>query len=138
MSKETNHEEGAMKMHLMPQLGEETPTFTKDFQQVVVWPGTVLREDEYEDFTDFFKTEFDTRVAEIESVTTGPNLDSEGNPVPDTGGRIDVIFKVHNDDIPKFAIPKMHIRASWWEDMLDNGYAKIIPAEVVAKYPKTW
>jgi hypothetical protein len=40
--------------------------------------------------------------------------------MPGTGGRNDVVFAVHQDDIKTFAVPRLSIGVRWVEDVLDN------------------
>lgn len=57
---------------------------------------------------------------------------------PDTGGRRDVLFYVHNDDIMQFAVARLRFGIKWWEDILGNGHGPTIPQEILDKYPNTW
>jgi hypothetical protein len=93
------------------------------FTQVCTWPGTVLAADEVPDFEQFFKDEMSVRVQFLESVTT-------------TGGRIDVLFAVHDEDVGKFAIPRLSMGIRWLEDVYGNGHGNQYP-EHVAGY-KCW
>lgn len=89
----------------------------ENFTQVVVWPGTVIQESEIADFEAFMMEEFGTRVKYIETIVTKPDF---GDTDKDAGGRHDVLFYIHSEDIPKFAIPRFSIGARWIEDVLDN------------------
>lgn len=61
---------------------------------------------------------------------------------PNTGGRRDVLFYVHSDDVMKFAVPRLQYGIRWWEDALANldraDELSIIPDWVRTKYPTTW
>ncbi len=87
----------------------------KDFSQVVVWPGTMVGKDEIEMFEAFVLVEFKTRVKYIEEIKTKPDWNN-----PETGGRNDVFFYVHSEDISKFAVPRLAYGMRWIEDVLDN------------------
>jgi hypothetical protein len=104
----------------------------ENYTQVCVWPGTILGESGEEDFVNFMKEEFNTRVQFLEEITTKPDTGSDGTPKPGTGGRIDLFFAVHKDDIGHFAIPRLHARISWIEDVLsrDNYTSRIYPERV--------
>ena len=90
-----------------------------EYTQVCVWPGTIIKPAEVKQFEAFFE-ENGFRVQFLESITTSPDLDEEGEPVVDTGGRTDVFFTIHNDDVMKFAIPRLQMGIRWIEDVLDN------------------
>ncbi len=110
------------------------------YRQLAVWAAVVLEDDEVEDFTEFMQENLDTRVKFSETVYTLPSMD-DGEPVPDTGGRADLFFYVHNDDIPAFAIKRFALGDGcprWWEDVLGNGDGDLYTQEVHSKYPKTW
>jgi len=92
----------------------------KGFTQVCVWPGTSGVPDDLPGFTQFFVDEFKTRVQFLEEIVTAPDHDARGRPVPKTGGRTDVFFAVHKDDIGHFAVPRFKIGVRWIEDVLDN------------------
>lgn len=86
-----------------------------DFTQVVVWPGTLLGNNTPEEFEDFILDELKTRVKLICEFATGPDFDD-----PSTGGRKDLLFYVHTEDIPKFAVQRLAYGMRWLEDVLDN------------------
>ncbi len=103
------------------------------FTQVVVWRGCVVGKEQIVGFEEFFKTA-GIRIKYLEEITTAPDMDENGYPVKDTGGRVDVFFYVHALDIPKFAIWEgrfLH-KMSWLEDVLApcNYPNKIYPKRV--------
>jgi hypothetical protein len=111
-----------------------------DFTQVVVWPGTLLGNNTPAEFEEFVSNELSARVKFIGEFTTGPDFDD-----PTTGGREDLLFYVHTEDIPKFAVARLAYGMRWLEDVLDNekyrntnlgapeGYS-IYPEEVTKLY----
>lgn len=112
----------------------------KNFNQLCVWPGTVLEtEDEkitFEQFEAWVSENFGgVRIKMVEEVKTLPNMNN-GVPVPETGGRNDLFFYVHDEDILKFAIPRLQVGIRWWEDVLGNGQENIYPKEILNKYPR--
>ena len=91
----------------------------ENFTQVCVWPGTIVTELDIQMFEDYFK-ENGFAVQYLESLLTKPDRNEDGTPVPETGGRHDVFFALHNDDVVKFAIPRIAMGIKWIEDVLDN------------------
>lgn len=117
------------------------------FKQLCVWPGVQLHRknenDEVEkltwnEFENWISQEFDgVRIKMVEEVTTLPDMEN-GQPVPETGGRNDLFFYVHNDDIMKFAVRRLQSGIRWWEDVLGNGNGVLYNQDVLNRYPKTW
>lgn len=103
------------------------------FVQVCVWPATVVGKDKATEFVSFMKKNFGVRVKYAEEILTLPDM-KNGSPVPDTGERNDLFFYVHNDDIGKFAVPRLTQGIRWVEDVVSNGDAKIYPKGVLDKY----
>jgi hypothetical protein len=104
------------------------------FTQVCVWPGTVLGADNVAEFEQFFKDEMGTRVQYLEEILTYPDI-KDGMIVDGTGGRNDLFFAVHDEDIGKFAIPRLTMGIRWYEDVVDNGGLKLYPnPDKVNKY----
>jgi hypothetical protein len=99
----------------------------ENFIQVCQWANTLVGESEKDKFEAWMQEQFDTRVQYLEEYTTNPTPDEE-----DTGGRNDVIFAVHSDDVTKFAIPRLSMGIRWIEDVLDNAKAN----DELPIYPK--
>lgn len=108
------------------------------FTQLCVWPGTVLGDSTIQDLENFFLEEMNTRIKYHTEVETLPDLDSNGNPIPDTGGRNDLFFYVHSDDIGHFAVPRLRMGIRWWEDVIGNGNAHLYTPEFLEANPTTW
>lgn len=108
------------------------------FKQVCIWPATIVGAERIADFVDFMKDEMDVRVQYLEEIKTNPDKDSDGDPVMNTGGRNDVFFAVHEEDVGKFAVPRLSMGIRWVEDALSptNKSAHLYPAYVSAY--KTW
>ena len=105
----------------------------KEFNQVCIWPATLIGQDKIEEFKNFMKDTFDVRIQYLEEIKTFPDKDD-----PKTGGRNDVFFSVHNDDIGKFSVPRLSAGIRWIEDVLSKGnYRDPIYPKRVFKY-KTW
>ena len=108
------------------------------FSQVCVWPATIVEEGQEKEFEEFMLKTFGTRVRFLESISTAPDKGKDGSPVPKTGGRLDVFFAVHDEDVGKFAVPRLGYGIRWIEDALAkcNHSAHLYPPRV-KKY-KTW
>lgn len=93
------------------------------FNQVCVWPGVVLGCGTAKDFVIFFR-EKGFRIQYLEEVVTAPDRDENGEEVPGTGGRVDQFFSIHDEDIVKFAVPRLRMGIRWIEDAMSrtNGY----------------
>tara|TARA_B100000900_G_C20576198_1_gene715427 strand:- start:882 stop:1238 length:357 start_codon:yes stop_codon:yes gene_type:complete len=91
----------------------------KNYNQVCVWPGTILPETHIAKFVNHFK-ENGFRIQHLETLRTFPDHDDKGKLIEGTGGRSDVLFAIHDEDVMKFAIPRMQMGIRWIEDVLDN------------------
>ena len=102
------------------------------FEQVCVWPGTLVGADKTAEFEAFVLENLGTRIQYLEEVQTAPDY-KNGYPVEGTGGRNDVLFAVHNDDVMKFAVPRFQYGMRWLEDVYGNGGGDLYP-ERIAQY----
>jgi len=110
-----------------------------EFTQLCVWPGTVIGQENIEEFETFFKDEFNVRLKYLTEVETLPDLDKNGNAEPDTGGRNDAFFFIHNEDIDKFAVKRLQFGIRWWEDVIKyNDNSHLYTQEFLDAYPPTW
>ena len=108
------------------------------YKQVCVIQGMLLGELDAEEFKQYVSDNFDgVRVNLLEEVTTNPDLDEDGNAIAETGGRNDIFFNVHSEDIAKFAVKRLGW-CKWWEDVHYNGQTHLYSQEILNKYPKTW
>jgi len=101
------------------------------YKQICVWPATLVGADQADDFQEFFLSEMGVRVQYLEEITTAPDM-KNGYPVEGTGGRNDVFFAVHDEDVMKFAIPRLNYGIRWLEDVLDNGHGDLYPERIAA------
>ena len=104
------------------------------FNQLCVMEGTLMPEGGAKELETFFKNEMVVTVHFETEVKTLP--DEPGCTL--TGGRNDLFFYIADDDIGKFAVPRLQMGIRWWEDVLGNGNGKLYPEEILEKYPKTW
>jgi hypothetical protein len=109
------------------------------FNQLCVWPGTSLDGNTPQDLVNFFKDELNARVQFEQTVLTNPDLDENGNIIKDTGGRCDLFFYIHDDDISHFAIPRLKLGIRWWEDVVSyNNGSHLYSKEILEKYLIKW
>lgn len=108
----------------------------ENFSQVCVWPATLVGEDETHQFEEFLKDNFGVRAQFLEIILTCPDEDDDGNLVEDTGGRSDVFFAVHQEDIGKFAVARLPYGIRWIEDVYGNDQGCLYPPRV-EKY-RSW
>jgi hypothetical protein len=92
----------------------------ENFKQVCVWPGTTMGDSKPEEFEEFFMENFETRTQFLEEVTTLPDRNEMGDIIPETGGRIDILFAVHDEDISKFSVSRLSMGIRWIEDAVSN------------------
>jgi len=100
-----------------------------NFTQVCVWPGTEVKETEVEAFVGFMLENFKCRIQFLETVETAPDM-KNGYPVEGTGGRHDVFFAVHSEDVGDFAIPRITFGIRWIEDVYGNKQGHLYPARI--------
>jgi len=103
------------------------------FDQVCVWPATILRPDQVADFPALMMEHFGIRAQYLEEIKTAPSFIQRTGDV-DPGGRNDLFFAVHNDDVGKFAVPRLKAGIRWIEDALGswNHTAALYPERVSA------
>jgi hypothetical protein len=109
------------------------------FTQLCVWPGTIIGQENVDEFETFFKDEFNVRVKYLTEVKTLPDLDKNGNAEPDTGGRNDAFFYIHNDDIGRFAVQRLQMGIRWWEDVIKyNDNSHLYTQDFIDTHQPTW
>ena len=110
------------------------------FNQLCVWEGVILEGSSPEGFEAFILEKFGSRIKFTETVVTLSDT-RNGETVEGTGGRHDLFFFIHDDDIPKFSVKKLQCGIRWWEDVLDNQERRgesIYSSETLQKYKKKW
>ena len=111
----------------------------ENYTQLCVWPGTVLGDSKPEELESFFLDEMKTRIKFHSEVQTLPDIDENGNPDPETGGRNDLFFYVHTDDVAAFAVPRLQMGIRWWEDVVGyNDNRHLYTEEFLNDNPLTW
>lgn len=108
------------------------------FSQVCVWPSCLVGAEKVQDFEQIMKENFDVRVQYLEEIETFPDKDELGRDIEGTGGRNDLFFTIHNDDVGSFALKRLSCGIRWIEDVLsDCNYNQRIYPDRVFEY-KTW
>ena len=105
-----------------------------DYNQLCVMEGTLMPEGGAKELVKFFKDEMKVDVHFETQVKTLPDTPE----CTETGGRNDLLFYIADDDIGKFAVPRLQMGIRWWEDVLGNGNGKLYSSEILEKYSKTW
>ena len=111
----------------------------ENFKQLCVWQGTILGESKPSDLEDFFLEEMGVRVKFYCEVKTLPDLNENREPDLETGGRNDLFFHVHHEDVTKFAVPRLKMGIRWWEDVVKyNDNSHLYTKEFLDANPVTW
>jgi hypothetical protein len=88
------------------------------FSQVCVWPGTTVGAACVNEFKEFMANEFGVRVQYLEEILIKPGEKYAPVYPGMQGVRTDLFFAVHEDDVMKFAVPRLHAGIRWIEDVL--------------------
>lgn len=89
-----------------------------NYTQVCVWEGCLVPPEQLEQFKQFMLDELHARVQFLETIPTLPDVEN-GRAVEGTGGRHDVFFAVHKEDVNKFAVPRLSYGIRWVEDVMN-------------------
>jgi hypothetical protein len=110
------------------------------FTQLCVWPTATLEGETKEQFEEAILKSFKVRVKYLCEIKTNPDTDKYGAQVPETGGRNDLFFFLHNDDAIYFAVPRLKLGIRWWEDVIkyNDSSEGLYPKEFIEQYPPTW
>ena len=105
-----------------------------EFNQLCVLQGTIMPAGGAKELENFFKEQMDVTVKFETQVKTLPDTPE----CTETGGRKDLFFYIADDDIGKFAVPRLQMGIRWWEDVLGNGGGNLYTEEFLEKYKKGW
>ena len=105
-----------------------------EFNQLCVLQGTIMPDGGAEELEKFFKEEMGVTVKFETQVKTLPDTPK----CTKTGDRNDIFFYIADDDIGKFAVPRLQMGIRWWEDVLGNGASNLYTEEFLEKYKKGW
>ena len=100
---------------------------TNENSTLCVWLATVVVTDEVPDFNKWLADAFSVDGEYAESFTTLPDE------TPGSGGRVDTLFRVANDDVPKFAVPRLAYGIRWWSDYITDS-RDIVPKAIIERY----
>lgn len=109
---------------------QNAKTLPENFNQVCVMMGTIVGEEKINDFVEYMKNEMNVRIHYLEEIATNPDKDNFGNKIEGTGGRNDVFFAIHDEDVARFAIKRLMLDVKWIEDVINNGYDYLYPPYV--------
>ena len=104
------------------------------YNQLCVLQGTIMPDGGAKELETFFKDEMGVKVKFETEVKTLPDTPE----CTETGGRNDIFFYIHDDDIGKFAVPRLSMGIKWWEDVLLNGNGILYDQDILNTYPNTW
>lgn len=97
------------------------------FRQLCVWQSTIL--------DDATPQKFEADMSDL----FGGVRFKFAEEVIEKGGRHDLLFYVHDDDIDRFAIPRLQYGIRWWEDVVKyNDGSYLYTDEVLNRYPVLW
>jgi len=109
------------------------------YKQLCVWQGTALGDSPVSELEGFFLEDMGVRIKFHSEVTTLPDLDPSGYPIPDTGGRNDLFFYIHDEDVANFSVPRLKMGIRWWEDVVVyNNNSHLYTEEFLVANPPTW
>lgn len=97
---------------------------------VVLWPGTLMGDHTAQEFADFMKADFNVDAQFLEEVTTGPDREPSGLPIPGSGDRIDLLFAINPTTMGNFPVKRLAFGMRWLDDALDQDAYKIYPARL--------
>ena len=100
-------------------MNTKNTTRMEGYTQVCVWPDQILPGTNIKNFIQYFRDQ-GFRIQHLETLITSCDRDNFGVPIPETGGRIDVIFAIHDDDLMRFCTSILRKKVRWIEDVLDN------------------
>ena len=82
--------------------------------------------DDLKDLSVLIRETFDVQAVVLDAFRTNPGL---GYP----GGRRDVLFSIPQEDVPRFAVPRLEYGIRWWSDYLADSRC-LVPKEILRKY----
>lgn len=103
------------------------------FTQLCVWEGTTLGKGTHHDLARFILEELGAQI-KFDSVQL--TLPTPGD--PESGGRSDIFFYMHSEDVGKCAMLRLQYGIRWWEDVISNGGGYLYSEEFRETHPTTW
>lgn len=78
------------------------------FNQLCVWQGCFLGDNSIKEFEDFMKKELNVRIKFCEEMITNGSIERN-----EEGGRHDLLFYIHDDDIRYFTVARLSYGIRW-------------------------
>lgn len=114
----------------------------ENFTQLCLWPATVVgsEPEKIKEFEQYMLDNFKARVKYHTEIKTNPDICEIHGEIPNTGGRNDLFFYVHSEDIGHFALPRLQMGIRWWEDVIkyNNNSSHLYPKEFIQEHQPTW
>jgi len=96
-----------------------------NYNQLVLWIGTIVGEENIEEFEKYFEEQFGFRVKYFKEFKLLNEYENNC-----------VLFYIHSEDIPKFSLFRIQTNdMKWFEDYVENNISEI-PSEILEWYPK--
>jgi hypothetical protein len=88
---------------------------------LAVWPSIVVQKDDLDSVQEFMANMGCKHPVKIVGcVETLPDWHEREAEEPETGGRIDLAFYFHDEDIYRVAVRRLQHGIRWWEDVVSN------------------
>ena len=113
----------------------------KGYEVLAVWPSMVAQTDDADAIQEYFSNMgCKNPVKIIGCVQTLPDYGDRHLDEPLTGGRVDLCFYFHNEDIYRVAVRRLTVGIRWWEDVVGNDVKHAqdegVDYETYSIYPK--
>ena len=104
----------------------------ENYKTTVIWQNVDFDIKTLHIFKNLFKKEFEL---EHDIKWIGVLITNKTPNVPNTGGRHDAAFLVHNNDLSKISnMHRIKLGFSWWEDVVFNGGLSLYPLNFRKNY----
>jgi hypothetical protein len=112
------------------------------YEQVCIWPGCAVQGASHPmtpaEFEGAMLLNLNVRVQYLEEIRTAADQDEHGRTLEGTGGRTDLFFAIHHEDIGRFALARLPYHIRWVEDaMSPSNHSYYLYPSRVYKYC-TW
>jgi hypothetical protein len=93
----------------------------ENYNILALWPSIVVQKDD-EDSVQEFMSNMGCKhpIKLVGCVETLPDWHERNDEEPTTGGRIDLAFYFHSEDIYRIAVRRLQHGIRWWEDVVAN------------------
>lgn len=91
------------------------------YDVLTCWPQIVMQDDDHDDVQNFFANMGCKHPVHIVGcIRTLPDYEERHKEKPLSGGRCDLFFYFHTDDIWRVAVRRLMHGIIWWEDIVSN------------------